>query len=71
MADEQEKSGFWAWVDDNRVIAGAVTGFAAGTIVPGVGNVIGAVVGAGVGYVSSKEKEKTNLEAAYRAEERK
>ncbi len=58
MADEKEQSGFWHWVDNNRVIAGAVTGFAAGTIVPGVGNVIGAIAGAGIGYVSSKEKTK-------------
>jgi len=44
--------------DENRTIAGAVGGFAAGTVVPGVGNVVGAIVGAGVGYFSQKEKEK-------------
>ena len=45
------------WADNNRVVAGALGGFAAGTVVPGVGNVVGAIVGAGVGYASSKEKQ--------------
>ena len=47
--------------DENRTIAGAVGGFAAGTVVPGVGNVVGAIVGAGVGYFSSREKAKQEV----------
>lgn len=33
--------------------AGMVAGFAAGTICPGIGNVLGAAVGGGVGVVTS------------------
>lgn len=59
METDKEK-GLWdktkAWADNNRVIAGAMTGFAAGTIVPGVGNIAGALGGALVGYVSHKEQ---------------
>jgi gas vesicle protein len=46
-----------AWADKNRTISGALVGGAAGTIVPGIGTVIGAIVGAGVGFASSKEKK--------------
>jgi hypothetical protein len=46
-----------AWVDKNRTISGALVGGAAGTIVPGLGTAIGAVVGAGIGFASSMEKK--------------
>ena len=46
-----------AWADKNRTISGALLGGAAGTIVPGIGTVIGAIVGAGIGFASSKEKK--------------
>lgn len=53
--------GLWddtkSWVDKNRVVSGALAGLTAGTVVPGVGNVIGAIVGAGIGYASHKDKE--------------
>jgi hypothetical protein len=59
--DEKLEPNWWdntkAWVSNNRVATGAIAGFAAGTIVPGPGNVIGAIVGAGIGYASTKEKE--------------
>jgi len=45
-----------AWADKNRTISGALLGGAAGTIVPGIGTVIGTIVGAGIGFASSKEK---------------
>ena len=45
-----------AWADKNRTISGALLGGAAGTIVPGIGTVIGTIVGAGVGFASSREK---------------
>ena len=45
-----------AWADKNRTISGALVGGAAGTIVPGLGTAIGAIVGAGIGFASSKEK---------------
>jgi len=61
MTDETEAVGLWdrtkAWADKNRTISGALVGGAAGTIVPGLGTVIGAVVGAGIGFASSKEKK--------------
>lgn len=60
METDKEVPGLWAktkaWANKNRTISGALAGFAAGTVVPGVGNVLGAIVGAGVGYASSKEK---------------
>ena len=61
MSDETTPVGFWertkAWADKNRTFSGALIGGAAGTIVPGLGTLIGAIVGAGVGFASSKEKE--------------
>src|SRR5215831_17121195 len=45
-----------AWADKNRTISGALLGGAAGTIVPGIGTVIGTIVGGGIGFASSKEK---------------
>src|SRR5215471_9487384 len=47
-----------AWADKNRTISGALLGGAAGTIVPGIGTVIGAIVGAGIGFASLKEKKR-------------
>ena len=46
------------WVSKNRTISGAAAGFAAGSVVPGLGNVFGAIVGAGIGFVSAKEQER-------------
>ena len=61
MTDETEAVGLWdrtkAWADKNRTISGALVGGAAGTIVPGLGTAIGAVVGAGIGFASSMEKK--------------
>jgi len=61
MTDETEAVGLWdrtkAWADKNRTISGALVGGAAGTILPGIGTVIGAIVGAGIGFASSKEKQ--------------
>jgi hypothetical protein len=61
MNDETNPVGLWdrtkTWADKNRTISGALVGGAAGTIVPGLGTVIGAIVGAGVGSASSKEKK--------------
>lgn len=61
MSEETKPVGLWqrtkAWADKNRTISGALVGGAAGTIVPGLGTVIGAIVGAGAGFASSKEKK--------------
>ena len=61
MNDETNTEGLWertkAWADKNRTISGALVGGAAGTVVPGLGTVIGAIVGAGIGFASSKEKQ--------------
>ena len=61
MNDETKPTDLWertkAWADKNRTISGALVGGAAGTIVPGLGTVVGAIVGAGVGFASSKEKK--------------
>ena len=61
MTDEMTPANLWdrtkAWADKNRTISGALVGGAAGTIVPGLGTVIGAIVGAGVGFASTKEKK--------------
>ena len=65
MSDETRPVGLWkrtqAWADKNRTISGALVGGAAGTIVPGFGTVIGAIVGAGVGFASSKEKKEGSV----------
>jgi outer membrane lipoprotein SlyB len=62
VGDEAKPVGMWeqtkAWANKNRTISGAVVGGAAGTIVPGLGTLIGAILGAGVGFASSKEREK-------------
>src|SRR5262245_25082048 len=67
MSDETKPVDLWeqikAWAHKNRTISGALVGFAAGTIVPGIGSVIGTIVGAVVGFASSKEK-KEELEPA-------
>jgi uncharacterized membrane protein len=42
----------------NRVIAGALAGLAAGTVLPGLGNLTGAVGGAIIGWWSGKEQER-------------
>ena len=56
------------WVSENRVASGAIAGLTAGTVVPGVGNVLGAIVGAGIGYASHKEKmEKDFMHASLEA----
>ena len=61
MNDETKEVGLWdrtkAWADKYRTISGALVGGAAGTVVPGLGTLIGAIVGAGVGFASSKEKK--------------
>jgi hypothetical protein len=44
------------WADQNRTIAGALVGGAAGIIMPGLGTLIGAIVGAAIGFASSKER---------------
>ena len=38
-----------AWYHKNKGTAGALAGFAAGSVVPGLGNIIGAVIGSFVG----------------------
>src|SRR5262249_44915136 len=61
LSDEEKPVSLWeqtkAWADKNRAISGALIGGAAGPIVPRLGTVIGAIVGAGVGFASSKEKK--------------
>jgi len=60
MSDETKPADLFdrtkAWAEKNRTISGALIGGAAGTIVPGLGAVIGAIVGAGIGFASSREK---------------
>ena len=47
-----------AWYNRNKALAGAAVGFAAGSVVPGLGNMVGAIVGAFVGpAVIEDEKE--------------
>src|SRR5215471_5029544 len=53
-----------AWADKNRSISGALVGGAAGTILPGIGTVIGAIMGAGIGFASSKEKPSSRIRSS-------
>ena len=68
MNDETEAVGLWdrtkAWADKNRTISGALVGGAAGTIVPGLGTVIGAIVGAGDWICLIEGKARRPLAAA-------
>jgi hypothetical protein len=61
MSDETKPAGLWeqtiAWADKNRTISGALVGGVAGTILPGLGTAIGVLVGAGVGFASTREKK--------------
>jgi hypothetical protein len=63
MSDETKPVGLWeqtkVWADKNRTISGALVGGAAGTIVPGLGTVIGAIVGAGVGFAHRRKRKKS------------
>src|SRR5260370_4075690 len=58
MSDETTPVGLWertkAWADKNRTISGALVGGAAGIIVPGVGTVIGAIVGASMSVSATR-----------------
>src|SRR5258708_6525602 len=71
MSDETKPVGLWertkAWADKNRTISGALVGGAAGTIVPGLGTVIGAIVGAGGWICLIEGKERRALAAASRS----
>jgi hypothetical protein len=68
MNDETKPVAPWertkAWADKNRIISGALVGGAAGTILPGIGTMIGAIVGAGIGFASSKEKPSSKIRSS-------
>ena len=68
MNDETKAADLWertkAWADKNRTISGALVGGAAGTILPGIGTVIGAIMGAGIGFASSKEKPSSRIRSS-------
>jgi hypothetical protein len=68
MNDETKPADLWeqtkAWADKNRTISGALVGGAAGTILPGIGTVIGAIMGAGIGFASSKEKPPSRIQSS-------
>jgi hypothetical protein len=57
VASRRQQPSTKAWADKNRTISGTLVGGAAGTIVPGLGTAIGAIVGAGIGFASSMEKK--------------
>jgi hypothetical protein len=61
MVDETaEKKTLWdktkTWAKENPVLTGAAAGFAAGTAIPGLGNVVGAVGGGVIGYLHAKSQ---------------
>jgi len=61
MSDEKQKD--WVgksadWVKRNPTLTGAAAGFAAGSVIPGLGNIFGAVGGAIVGHLAGKDAEK-------------
>jgi hypothetical protein len=68
MNDKTKPADPWertkAWADKNRTISGALVGGAAGTILPGIGTMIGAIVGAGIGFASSKEKPSSRIRSS-------
>jgi outer membrane lipoprotein SlyB len=48
------------WVKRNPTLSGALGGFAAGSIVPGVGNVVGALSGAVIGHMAGSDAKASN-----------
>jgi uncharacterized protein YqgC (DUF456 family) len=47
-----------AWYNKHRVLTGAILGFTAGSVVPGLGNLVGAVAGAIVAPMIIEEETK-------------
>jgi hypothetical protein len=60
--DEPTEKGWWEktkdWAKRNPTLTGAAAGFGAGTVIPGVGNVIGAIGGAVIGHYAGKDGKK-------------
>jgi hypothetical protein len=44
-----------SWSQKNPTIAGALAGGTAGMVIPGVGTLIGVIVGAGIGFAAGKK----------------
>ena len=58
------------WAKRNPTIAGAVAGFGAGTVVPGLGNIVGAIGGGILGHYAGKdvrEREAQEMKAEEKA----
>jgi gas vesicle protein len=47
-----------AWYNKHRVLTGVILGFTAGSVVPGLGNLVGAVAGAIVAPMIIEEETK-------------
>lgn len=62
MEEKKDVKDWWAttkdWVKRNPTLTGAAAGFAAGSAVPGIGNVVGAIGGAVVGHLAGKDDTK-------------
>lgn len=50
------------WAKRNPTAAGAITGFGAGSVVPGLGSVAGLVAGGVVGFLMGQEQDRRETE---------
>ena len=46
------------WAKRNPTVAGAITGFGAGVVVPGLGSVAGLVTGGVIGFLVGQEQDR-------------
>jgi len=46
------------WAKRNPTVAGAITGFGAGVVVPGLGSVAGLVAGGVIGFLVGQEQDR-------------
>lgn len=49
------------WAKRNPTVAGAITGFGAGSVLPGLGSVAGVVAGGVVGFLVGQEQDRRDI----------
>jgi len=52
------------WAKRNPTVAGAITGFGAGSVLPGLGSVAGLVAGGVVGFLVGQEQDRRETKTA-------
>ncbi len=52
------------WAKRNPTVSGAITGFGAGAVLPGLGSVAGLMAGGGVGFLVGQEQDRRETKNA-------